>query len=86
MIKNRIEYYDNLRVLAIFGIIAIHVFQLWHHGEQAFGLYIYMFSEIVRYSVPIFLMLSGALLLNREVELNYFLKHRLTRILYPFLF
>jgi len=85
-IKNRIEYYDNLRVLAIFGIIAIHVFQLWHHGEQAYGLYIYMFSEIVRFAVPIFLMLSGALLLNRDLELSYFLKHRLTRIIYPFLF
>ncbi len=83
---NRIEYYDNLRVLAIFGIIAIHVFQLWHHGEQAFGFYIYMFSEIVRYSVPIFLMLSGALLLNRDIELGHFLRHRLTRIIYPFLF
>ena len=86
MIKNRIEYYDNLRVLAIFGIIAIHVFQLWWHGEQVCGVYIYMFSEIVRYAVPIFLMLSGALLLNRDIELGYFLKHKLTRILYPFLF
>lgn len=86
MVKNRIEYYDNLRVLAIFGIIAIHVFQLWHHGEQVYGLYIYMFSEIVRYAVPIFLMLSGALLLNRDIELGYFLRHRLTRIAYPFIF
>ena len=86
MIENRIEYYDNLRVLAIFGIIAIHVFQLWHHGEQVNGIYIYMFSEIVRYAVPIFLMLSGALLLNRDIELGYFLKHKLTRIIYPFLF
>ena len=86
MVRNRIEYYDNLRVLAIFGIIAIHVFQLWHHGEKVYGLYIYMFSEIVRYSVPIFLMLSGALLLNRDMELSYFLKHRLTRIAYPFIF
>ena len=86
MVKNRIEYYDNLRVLAIFGIIAIHVFQLWHHGEQVNGMYIYMFSEIVRYAVPIFLMLSGALLLNRDIELSYFLRHKITRIAYPFIF
>ena len=85
-IKTRIAYYDNLRVLAIFGIIAIHVFQLWHHGEMVIGMYIYMFSEIVRYAVPIFLMLSGALLLNRDIDLNYFLRHRLTRIAYPFIF
>ena len=69
-----------------FGIIAIHVFQLWHHGEQVNGMYIYMFSEIVRYAVPIFLMLSGALLLNRDIELGYFLKHKITRIAYPFIF
>ena len=85
-IKTRIAYYDNLRVLAIFGIIAIHVFQLWHHGEKVNGMYIYMFSEIVRYAVPIFLMLSGALLLNRDIDLNNFLRHKLTRITYPFIF
>ena len=84
-IKTRIAYYDNLRVLAIFGIIAIHVFQLWHHGEKVNGMYIYMFSEIVRYAVPIFLMLSGALLLNRDIDLNN-LRHKLTRITYPFIF
>ena len=86
MVKNRIAYYDNLRVLAIFGIIAIHVFQLWHHGEQVNGMYIFMFVEIFRYAVPIFLMLSGALLLNRDIDLNYFLRHKLTRIAYPFIF
>ena len=86
MVKNRIAYYDNLRVLAIFGIIAIHVFQLWHHGEKINGMYIFMFVEIFRYAVPIFLMLSGALLLNRNIDLNYFLRHKLTRIAYPFIF
>lgn len=45
-----------------------------------------MFSEIVRYAVLIFLMLSGALLLNRDIELGYFLKHKLARIAYPFIF
>lgn len=86
MVKNRIAYYDNLRVLAIFGIIAIHVITLWHNGEMVHGMYILMFAEIFRYSVPIFLMLSGALLLNRNIDLNYFLRHKLTRITYPFIF
>lgn len=31
-------------------------------------------------------MLSGALLLNREIELKIFIKHRLSRIFYPFIF
>lgn len=86
MVKNRIAYYDNLRVLAIFAIVVIHVFTLWHNGEQVHGMYILMFVEIFRYAVPIFLMLSGALLLNRNIDLNYFLRHKLTRIAYPFIF
>lgn len=72
--------------MSIFAIIAIHVFQLWHHGEQVFNVYIYMFSEFVRYGVPVFLMLSGALLLNRDIEITSFLKRKVPRIVYPFLF
>ena len=72
--------------MSILAIIAIHVFQLWHHGEQVFNVYIYMFSEFARFGVPVFLMLSGALLLNRDIEIKSFLKRKVSRITYPFLF
>ena len=72
--------------MSILAIIAIHVFQLWHHGEQVFNVYIYMFSEFARFGVPVFLMLSGALLLNRDIEIKSFLKRKVPRIAYPFLF
>ena len=36
--------------------------------------------------VPIFLMISGALLLNKDYDLSVFLKKRFTRIIYPFIF
>ena len=40
------------------------------------GICVYIhFSEIVRSVVLIFLILGGALLLNRDIELSYFLKH-----------
>lgn len=38
------------------------------------------------YAVPLFLLISGALLLNREIELTDFLKKRLPRIISPYVF
>ena len=39
-----------------------------------------------RFAVPFFVMLSGALLMNKEIQLADFLKKRFVRILIPFLF
>lgn len=44
------------------------------------------FRQIFMYAVPLFLMLSGALLLNRDIELKDFFKRRLSRIITPFIF
>ena len=45
------------------------------------------FINIGMTGVPIFLMISGALLLNREYpSLENFLKKRFARIIYPFIF
>lgn len=49
-------------------------------------MYIYMFSEFARFGVPVFLMLSGALLLNRDIEIKSFFKRKVPRIAYPFIF
>ncbi len=43
-------------------------------------------DSAVRFCVPIFLMLTGALILPRTYELGEFLKKRFSRILIPFLF
>jgi surface polysaccharide O-acyltransferase-like enzyme len=44
------------------------------------------YNALVRFAVPVFVMITGALLLHREYELTDFLKRRFTRILWPFLF
>ncbi len=44
------------------------------------------YNALVRFAVPVFVMITGALLLHREYELTDFLKKRFTRILWPFLF
>ncbi len=81
--RKRINYYDTLRVLAILGIITLHIFQRWKTGD-VLGMRIYAFSEITRFAVPVFLMMSGALLLNREMPISVFFKKRFSRICYPF--
>lgn len=85
MYKERINYYDTLRVLAILGIISTHVFQRWPNAA-VLGINIYSFIEITRFAVPVFLMLTGALLLNREMPIKVFLKKRFPRLTYPFIF
>ena len=84
--QKRLEYIDALKVLAIFSIISLHIFQIWMNGEQIMHLDIYGFAEITRFGVPIFLMISGVLLLNRNIEIHSFFKKKLIRICYPFIF
>lgn len=85
MHKERINYYDTLRVLAILGIISTHIFQRWHY-VPVLGINFYSLIELTRFAVPIFLMLSGALLLNRKMPIGVFLKKRFPRLTYPFVF
>ena len=70
LIKNRIAYIDTLKFIGILSIIAVHVFQLWNNGQQIFNFEIYSLVEIVSSGVPLFLMISGALLLNRDIEIK----------------
>lgn len=79
-----------LRIIATFCVIFIHVsgplvvkfnkisFFDWNVAN--------FFDSISRYSVPMFFMISGSLLLSRDYELKDFLKKRLGKILPPFLF
>jgi surface polysaccharide O-acyltransferase-like enzyme len=86
--SSRIFYLDQLRALAIIAIIFVHVANLWS-GSPADSLNWYarhFFNIIGRTGVPIFLMLSGALLLNKNYEIWAFMKKRFPRILNPFIF
>lgn len=85
-VKKRLEYIDLIKTLAILSIVILHIFQVWDMGPQIRGIPIFVLSEITRFAVPIFIMVSGALLLNKEIEIKSFLKKRVSRIIYPFLF
>ena len=81
--NQRIFYYDFLRAFAIFAVILCHVDGLI--GYSFYNLKLAMpglLTCIALTGVPIFFMLSGALLLNRAYSLKEFYKKRFWRF-YP---
>ena len=86
--KTRIEYIDTLKFIAIFAVIAIHALHAFGIGEgiEVLNLDISTFRQIFHFAVPIFLMITGALFLNKEIELKEFITNRTIRIVYPLLF
>ena len=67
---NRTIYFDYLRVFATFAVIILHVSaQNWYSTDvngydwQIFNFY----DSIVRWGVPVFVMISGSLFLNRDI-------------------
>lgn len=89
LLTDRIEYIDILRVLSMFSVVFLHTAAGSLRGN--YGSYTWHFSNtltsIMSASVPIFFMISGALLLNSKSTLSvgYTLKKRLPRVLIPFL-
>ena len=86
--KERIFYYDFLRAFAIIAVIICHLDHFFGPLTTPTQVIAQMtFHRIGNIGVPIFLMLSGALLLNREYpNLGDFLKKRFSRIIIPFIF
>ena len=87
--SKRIFYYDVLRALAIILVILSHTAKQFSYTRPVgtlgwFGAV--AFQDVAVMGVPIFLMISGALLLNRNYDLKDFLKRRFSRILIPFVF
>lgn len=85
--KKRIFYYDVLRAFAIIAVIICHVDFYFGPLTTPFEVIAHLtFHDIGRIGVPIFLMISGALLLNRNYsDLGEFIKRRFSRIIYPFI-
>jgi surface polysaccharide O-acyltransferase-like enzyme len=86
--SKRIFYLDAMRLMAIIGIIFCHAsvtYIVTDMGTPNF--YVTAFFDCFRdICVPIFVMLSGALLIGKKDSFITFFKKRLSRILIPFLF
>ncbi|MCH4826812.1 acyltransferase [Planococcus halocryophilus] len=87
----RYDYMDWLRAISIFVVVGIHVVSkiinntttddwIWHFAN--------IFDAGLRWCVPVFFMLSGALLLTRgkEESVLIFLKKRLSKVVIPLIF
>ncbi len=81
---------DNLRFLATVGVILLHVSAalLPHFSSLPFDYWVsgLAFNAATRWCVPAFVMISGALLLPKEMPVREFIQKRFSRILFPFLF
>lgn len=84
------EWFNNLRAVATIAVIVIHVSSnvLINYNKIAFSNWIFAltFSSFARFSVPIFFMLSGALLLQKDYSISQFINKRFIKIIPPFLF
>lgn len=89
-IDNKVFWADDLRAFATISVILVHVsapllFEYgtisnldWWTGN--------IVDSTFRFCVPIFLMLTGALILPKTYKLGDFFKKRISRILLPFIF
>lgn len=72
-VDGRVAYADLLRVLATVGVIVIHVCSLWFYdvgvSSAAWGVY-NVYDGLVRWCVPLFVMLSGMFLLDPKKSLT----------------
>jgi len=85
-----IGWINNLRVIALFAVIVLHTSAvlLSQYGKVPLGNWFAadIYNALVRFAVPVFVMITGALLLHRDYDLGDFFKKRLSKIITPFLF
>lgn len=84
--SNRLPEFDIIRVIAAFSVIAIHVTAGYAH-VLTLGYYV---NHLVRYAVPMFIILSGFLLyftdtLKPPLPVAAFYRKRGKRVLYPYI-
>lgn len=69
---NRLSYIDTLKVLAAFMIVLLHVSAIYvDMTAKPGGEWIYFINTIVRPGLPLFMMVSGALLLRTQYTFNF---------------
>lgn len=84
------EWIVFIRVIATFSVIILHVSAeiptLYNKVSNTTWFIGNFFDSLVRCCVPLFLMISGALLLGKGIDKFDFLRKRFLRVLLPFLF
>ncbi|MBR0519645.1 acyltransferase family protein [bacterium] len=80
--EKRCIYFDILRIIACFAVIVIHICSWYLYSDinstnwQVFNFY----NSIVKWAVPIFVMISGALFLKANYSVGELYKNKILRI------
>lgn len=88
--KTSIFYIDLLRFIAAIAVIIIHVLGPFRHMfgtlEETEWLAAMGYNSVTRWAVPVFMMISGALLLSnaRPFNCKHYLTRRLAKVVIPF--
>jgi surface polysaccharide O-acyltransferase-like enzyme len=81
---------DYLRIMATISVIILHISAniLYENGADTNAKWwtANLYDGITRFCVPLFLMLTGALLLRKDQPVGAFLKSKFMRIVLPFIF
>lgn len=86
-----IFYIDFLRFIAAIAVIAIHVLGPWRYlyGEvpESEWLAAMGINSVTRWAVPVFMMISGALLLSvqKPFDCEHYLSKRVAKVVLPFI-
>ncbi len=86
---NRKVYFDYMRVFAIFNVVILHICAYrWYELDinSAEWLIVDTYNSIVRWAVPTFIMISGALFLGREIPIKTIYSKYIFRIITAFIF
>ncbi|WP_214071733.1 acyltransferase family protein [Mucilaginibacter sp. dw_454] len=87
---HNLDWINSLRLIALLAVIVLHVsaIPLGQYGHIPLNTWLTadFYNAMVRFAVPVFVMITGALTLHREYELGAFLKKRLSRVVAPFIF
>lgn len=87
--NKRIIYFDLLRIIAAFAVVVLHVsgdrfIESFPTNEWRTRI---IYDSLVRWCVPIFFMISGALFLSRDkIDIKVLFSRNIVRIIFIFLF
>lgn len=87
--KKRIIYFDILNILACISVVFLHCNGIVHtYSVNTYWKTSLIFEVVCYWAVPVFLMLTGATLMNyrEKYDTKTFLKKRLVKVVIPFIF
>lgn len=82
--RNRIAYLDQLKAISILLVIIAHVCYYYIPGHINGSEVATFYDIICKVSIPLFMMVSGVLILGRKSDFINFVKLRFPRMLIPF--